>query len=610
MAKLSRVAWLVQAGILLVAWPAAAQVRFGETSANMNGVLSSGYSATFGNMTGSTHGWNVGGVATLSGSYHSPNFLSFTVSPYLNQSRANSNFQSITNASGVNVSTTIFGGSAFPGSVSYSEAYNSEGNYAIPGISNFVTHGNSNTFGINWNENLPDVPSFSAGFQFGNSSYSVYGTHDDGKNSFRSLNLHSGYRYAGFTMGAYYTNGSGHAVIPQIVSGQRTQTQSDNSAYGFNISHLLPLRGSFSAGVNRSNWDSSYLGYRSNGTIDTVNAVASVHPTVKLSLSASANYSDNLAGQLAQTIIAAGGVIPGTSSSASSNSLDLQTVAGYTPVQSMQTSAFFERRSQTFLGENYGINSYGGNVTFVHRLLDVTFNGSFNLTANTSDRSGEDTLGFSTNENYSSEILGWKVTGSFGYAQNVQTLLITYMNSYFNYSGSARRNWGYFNVSAGASDSRTALTQQSGTSSSSQSYTASMGYGPWITANGSYSKSSGQALATGAGLVPVPLPSPVLPSGVVSLYGGDSYSVALSSTPVKRLILSAAYAKANSNTNSNTVLSSNSSNQFSSLVQYQYRKLYFTSGYARLEQAFSGSGTQPEVISSYYMGISRWFNFF
>jgi len=132
-------------------------------------------------------------------------------------------------------------------------------------------------------------------------------------------------------------------------------------------------------------------------------------------------------------------------------------------------------------------------------------------------------------------------------------------------------------------------------------------------------KSSGQALVTGAGLVPVPIPSPVLPAGLVSLFGGDSYAFSLASSPVRKLLLSASYAKALSNTSSQTITpantlqviaSSNTNSQFSSLVQYQYRKLYFTSGYARLEQGFSITGSKPEIISSYYMGLSRWFNFF
>jgi hypothetical protein len=171
----------------------------------------------------------------------------------------------------------------------------------------------------------------------------------------------------------------------------------------------------------------------------------------------------------------------------------------------------------------------------------------------------------------------------------------------------------------GAGGARTAITQQAGTANSSETYNAGLGYNSWITATGSYSKSSGQALVTGAGLVPVPVPSPTLPPGLVSLFGGDSYSFSLASAPVKKLLLSASYAKAISNTTGQTITpgntiqtiaSANTNSQFNSLVQYQYRKLYFTSGYARLEQGFSISGNKPQIISSYYMGLSRWFNFF
>ncbi len=608
--RLLQAGFLLPIGVLLLALPVAAQVKLGETTNSANGTISSGYTATYGNMTESTHGWTIGGEATLTGSYYSPNFLSYNISPYLNQSRANSNFQSISSASGINASTNIFAGSQFPGSVSYSYAYNGEGNYAVPGLANFVTHGNSQSFGINWSENIPDKPTFTAGFQLGTSSYSVYGANDQGKNSFHSLNLHSGYRWAGFNMGAYYTNGGGQSEIPQIVAGLVTHTNSDNDALGFNAAHALPLRGSASLGFNRSHWKTDYLGFSSSGTIDIVNTVAAVHPKQNLSLTANLNYSDNLAGQLVQSVIGAGGVVSGVNSNESSNSLDVMGVATYTPMPNLQTSAFVERRSQSFLGQSYGLNSYGGSVGYSRRLLDGSFNGSFVMTANSADKSGEDTLGFSTNENYSTVIRGWRMTGSFGYAQNVQTLLVTYMNSYYNFSGNVHRNWGLFNISMGGGGARTALTNQEGATSSSQGYNASIGYGPWIMANGTYSKASGQALATGAGLVPVPVPAPTLPQGVISLFGGDSYSFSLASTPVKKLLVSATYAKSLSNTTSPILTSSNTNSVFTTLLQYQYRKLYFTSGYARLEQGFSVSGSKPEIISSYYMGLSRWFNFF
>jgi hypothetical protein len=200
---------------------------------------------------------------------------------YLNQSRANSDFQSISDASGINASSNIFGGSHFPGSISYSKAYNSEGNYAVPGLANYVTHGNSDTFGVNWSENLPNAPSFSAGFQMGSSQYSVYGANDQGtKNAFRSLNLHSRLSLAGFNMGAYYSAGGGHALIPEVVTGQeQTETHSDSSAYGFNVEHILPCM----ARIGRhqpvrlgipTTWETA-----STGTVDILNSLASIHPT-------------------------------------------------------------------------------------------------------------------------------------------------------------------------------------------------------------------------------------------------------------------------------------------------------------------------------------------
>jgi hypothetical protein len=605
-----RLAKGVQAGALLLAMPVAAQVKIGETSVKANGTVSTGYTATYANDAASNHGWTVGGVGTFAGSYYSPNFLSFNVSPYLNQSRANSDFQSITDASGVNASVTLFGGSGFPGSINYSDSYNSEGNYAIPGLANYVTHGNSQDFGVNWSENLPNAPSFSAGFQLGSSNYSVYGTNDTGKNSFHSLNLHSGYRWEGFNLGAFYTNGGGKAQIPQIVAGQVTSTNNANDGFGINVNHFLPLQGSASLSFNRSHWNTDYLGFNSNGTIDTINSMASIRPAKNTSLTATLNYSDNLAGQLIQSILGVGGVASGLNANEASNSLDVMGIGTYTPFASLQTSVFAERRAQSFLGNSYGVNSYGGGASYAHRLLGGSVSGSLTMSANASDTTGSDTIGISTNESYSTQFHGWHVSESFGYAQNVQTLLVTYMSSFYNYSGNVRRNWGLFNFTVGAGGARTALAQQAGTANSSQSYNAGLGFGPWMTATGTYSKSDGQALLTSSGLVPVPVPSPTLPPGVVSLFGGDSYSLGLASTPIKRLILSASYGRSNSNTANQSVASTNQNSQFNSLMNYQFRKLYFTSGYSRLEQGFSAAGTKPEIISSYYMGLSRWFNFF
>ena len=601
----------MSAGLCLLAWPVTAQVKLGELSSHLTGTIAPGYNANYGNMTSSDHSWALGGDATLSGFFHSPNFVSYNAAVYVNQSRANSDYQSISDATGINLTANIFGGSRFPGSVNYSKAFNSDGNYAVPGVANYVTHGNSDTFGINWSENLPDAPSFSVGFQLGNSQYSVYGTNDSGNSKFHSLNLHSGYTFAGFKMGAYYADGGGRSLVPEIITGQQeTETDSQSSNYGFTLGHALPLHGSATAAINRSSWGTTYQDASSTGTIDLFSALAAVHPINKLGFSVSANYSDNLAGQLIESVVAAGGAPTGLNSNQGSDSLDLQATASYAAAKSLQASLYVERRSQSYLGTSYGEDSVGATATYSRQLFAGTFNAAGSVTENTAGQSGENTIGFSTNENYSDEILGWKLSGSFSYAQNIETLLVTYMNSSFNYSGSARRRFGSFSLSLGAGSSRTALTQQAGTSSSNQSYSASTSFRNLFSANGSYSKASGQALATGSGLVSSPIPIPILPSSAVSLYGGNSYSFGLSSTPIKKLVLADSYAKSNSNTTTNGVDSTNLTDQYNLLIQYQYRKLYFNSGFARLGQGFSSSGIPSENISSFYVGVSRWFNFF
>ncbi len=577
----------------------------------MSGTVAPGYSATFGNQTASTHSWALGGSGNLTGSYYSPNFLSFNLGYYLNQSRANSNFQSISNASGLDASTSLFGGSHFPGSISFSKAYNSDGNFSIPGVANYVTHGNSDAFGINWSENLPDAPSFSAGFQTGSSQYSVYGANEQGNNRYHSINLHSGYRYAGFTFGGFYSNGSSHAGIPQVITGGSvSQTHTSDGAYGFNVSHILPLQGSISGGFNRSNWNSNYLGFQSSGTIDILSAQASVHPLRRFSLSGNASYSDNLGGQIIQQVVTSGAALTGLASSTASNSLDLLGSAGYSPSDNMQATLSIERRTQSFLGTNYGVTSYGGSWTYARKLLTGSLNSSVSASANRADQSGEDSLGFSAGENYSTKMAGWNLSGSFNYAQNVQTLLVTYMNSFYNYSGSARHNWGRMFMGLSASAAHTAITDQPGTTDASQSYSATLGFGSVLTGSGSYSHATGQALVTGGGLVVSPVPLPVVPPTLLSLFGGTSYSFSASSTPTKHLIFSASWARSNSNTATGDLSSANQNEQFNTLLQYQYRKLNFTSGFARLEQGFSGSGTPPQVVSSYFIGASRWFKFF
>jgi hypothetical protein len=161
-----------------------------------------------------------------------------------------------------------------------------------------------------------------------------------------------------------------------------------------------------------------------------------------------------------------------------------------------------------------------------------------------------------------------------------------------------------------AGASHTGFTEIPGTSSHSESVTTGIGWGHWITANGGYATSTGIAVPTGAGLVAPPVTTPIPVPSLLIFYGGHSYSAGLGSSPFRRLTIGASYSKAISNTANAGTASWNATKQMNVYIQYQFRKMYLNGGYANLSQGFSASPTGPATISSYYLGVSRWFNFF
>jgi predicted porin len=80
--------------------------------------------------------------------------------------------------------------------------------------------------------------------------------------------------------------------------------------------------------------------------------------------------------------------------------------------------------------------------------------------------------------------------------------------------------------------------------------------------------------------------------------------------PVRKFTIAASYAKSSSNTSTAGIASANQFESRNLLMQYQFRKMYLTGGYANLSQGFSVSGIAPSSVSSFYLGVSRWFNFF
>ena len=608
-----RTRWLGWAAAALVGCcvPAWSQVQAGDQLAfNLSGSASGGYSGSQTNQGPSSNGLIVGGNANLSGYFHSAQFLSFDVSPFYNESRNDSNYQSLTNSSGVNASATIFGGSKYPGYVNYSDAYNSEGNFSVPGVGNYRTNGNGQTFGVGWSGNPTGLPSFTVGYQLGTNDYSLYGTSGEDHTQFQSVFATSTYSVAGFRLGGgyHYTNAS--YTLPETLSGESIPTtQSDSSTYNFNVSRNLAYDGSTWANYTRTTTGYNALGAKDSQTADVVTGGVALKPASKLSLDFSADYDDNLAGTVFQAATTAGSLLPLSLPEEKSNSWGVFGQTQYTPVDRFTLSASITHRQQLFLGTAYNSTAYSGGASYGHDVLGGQFTTNTIATESQLGDNYGSMLGVLSNVIYVRQVGRWNFSGSAGYSRNTQTILLAYTTSGYSFSTSVSRRIRSLIWSGTAAGSKSIVNQYQGSNTLAQNYSTGLTH-RWLGVSGGYSKSSGLGLFTPQGIAPLPtgVPPTLLPSTV--LYGGRTYSFGVGSAPVRGLTFSGSFADARSNTNNGPLSSNNHTQEASSYLQYKFRKVFFTAGYSRLLQGFSASPLPPALVSTYYVGLSRWFNFF
>ena len=65
-----------------------------------------------------------------------------------------------------------------------------------------------------------------------------------------------------------------------------------------------------------------------------------------------------------------------------------------------------------------------------------------------------------------------------------------------------------------------------------------------------------------------------------------------------------------SDTLSATSFSNNHTDIFYSQMQYRLRKINVLAGYTKFRQGISAAGTPPGSQYSFFVGVTRWFNFF
>ncbi len=599
--------------LLALAVSASAQVSVGEAKMNMNSTISFGYTGDYANNAVSDHSFTPSGIADLTGSYYNPNFLSFQIEPFYNQSRVNSDFQSVTAAGGVNATAGIFSGSNFPGSISYSKVYNSSGNnFNIPGQANFTTHGDSDNLALTWGVKLPALPQLHFGFSDGSNSYSIYGANGEGNEHHDGFTAMAAYDIKGFFLSGGYQYTGSRALTPQFLTGEPAQqTNTTDNSLSFTVSHKLPWNGAIAGAVSKSDISTDTSGDTYTTTIDTATSSINIIPIKNLNLGANLYYTNNLEGTLLSSLLSAGVPPQNLAQQSSSNSLGLTSSASYDiPSLNLHLNGIASRQQQSFLGTTFVSDSYYTGVTYFHQLLGGQFTGTVGLTDTSINTANQSMVGLNGSVAYTHRVGRWVVAGAFNYAKATQTALAAYTGFNEGYSGSVGRKIGRASYwSASASSAKSYLSNQPGAATSSQSYSTSFSI-PVFSITGTYSKSTGNAFLTPTGLVPTPVPLPVADPANVVFYNGKSYSVGFGMHPIRGLTISAIFSKALSDTQSSLISSSNSNENLNFLLVYHLRKLDVNAGYLKLNQGFSASGLPPTMVGSYFFGIKRWFNIF
>lgn len=608
--------WLL-AGLFLMALPSAAQLEIGDNwQMKLSGDIGYAYNGTINNGV-SGHSMGFSGDGNLTGSYYNPNFLNFNVQPYYDRTQSNSVFGALTNASGLIGNVNLFSGSHFPGSINYSKGVNSTGEFGVPGSGiGLASKGNFQGIGFTWSELLPNMPTLTASYTMNNGSSSIFGTQNENTQSDRGLTLMSTYNVAGFRLAGGYTHRNVNSDFNEVLAGSTEPVKTDNSVntYQFSGQHNFPMQGSYGFSWNHSNYGfahhDSYVD-SNNGNSDTLNGNLTFRPMRKLSLAFTANYSDSLLGNIPQPVLT-NGLVSNDQSLGSFRSLLFGGMASYQVLPFLDLQGIVNREQQYFLGRTFEATQYGGNINFnkQHKFL-----GSFSFSVgvfNTVNQDGNNALGFTGNLNFARRVGVWEVDANVSYSQNVQAVVLLYTTSSFGYVTNVRRRLGnrvFF--LAGYSGSHSALTQQAGTSSSANRWSSTFTYHTY-SFNGFYSKSDGAAALTATGLVSIPtgFPTSVFAPGSVMTFNSKAYGLNASTVWFRRLTISGGYADSKGTT-VDPLLSVFTSNQlYNAIMQYRLRKIYVNGGYTRLRQSVGTAGTQPVTVTSYFIGVSRWFNFF
>ena len=591
--------------VLACVTSASGQTTEGDTfKMTLNGSFGVSYEDSFGSNTDSNHGLGMVANGTLDGYYYNPNFLAFQVRPYYDRSATDSESQSITRGSGVDSSIRVFGGSHFPGLISYGKDFSSDSEFSIAGVPSVLGNSSGTTFSIGWGALFDGLPKLYANYQVTDSTSTLLDTTSQSKSLSKNFNLSSNYDLAGFILNGNLNHYNTDFQSPSFLTAAAISDTSSNTNYSVTANRLLPLSGSLGLGWSRTTSENG----SSDSSTDSYTASASFVPWRRLAVSESFNYTTNLIAALAQSL-GGGNISPFLNNGSNSNAMYMDTVATLLMGNGLDLSAYLNHRIEHFQGSNIEDTQFGGSFNFRkanHFLGFLYFSVGLVDTATQEGNSG---AGLIANLGMTHKFGLWETSADFSYSQDVQTLLALVTTSNYNFGGTLRRKinpetyW-----SASFRESRSGLTSQQGNNNSSESFTTSLSWKKHAF-SGSYSRSIGAALLSANGtLTATPLGSII--SNEFLTFDARSFGVNASTLLFRRVTVSGGYAKVSSDTLQQSLGTYNHGDHYYARLDLRLRKLLIQSGFDRAIQQASVVPGGPQVVNTFFVSLSRWFKLF
>lgn len=606
-------------GVLLLAPLAVAQLQIGDnTTLKANAVAGFGWTDTRdGNdLSSLTYGFS----GTLNGDYYDERFLNWSISPYFNQSKLNSNFYSTSSATGVSALVNLLSSSRTPVQFNFARDHNTEGTFNVPGSTgSYRTVGDDQTIGVSAGYHPEDWPSLQGTFSHSGSSYEVIGNPGAGAIHATSFGLSSAYDLFDTQLSGSYTKSFTNSDSPLLgQSGSTLHTDSNQDSLQFGASRRLTSWSSGNFNFGHTHLNADYVGARTDATFNTFSGLVSAQATKRLSFNFHANYSSNLSAQFISDILNGGNQAKDETKGLSftSHYLNYGVTSGYNIARDLTATGSINHQVQGqpgFPDSSSTIMNTG--LTWAHQVLGGTFGAHYGIAyyfspllvrANDQTVSKDSTfIGHNAAVSYGRIFFGFSTSGSLSYSRSLTTLLVGYVQSNYTANGSVSRNLRKWNFGASSSYSKAHTENLTVTDSSNSSYAASLSHqNLGLSAN--YSRGHGSGVQVGNGIVPNPEPGP-LP---LVLFNGESYGAGLNYRPLRRWTLSATFSKLKYNTLNQDQNSNNTSEQFFLRSDYHFRQMDFNFGYSHLRQGFGVGKVQPATIDTVFVGVSRRFDIF